>query len=59
MGSGLPENFTAYVDDVRIGFGGTNPIAYSADVQVTPIPSVAAAAPFLFGLLGLGRRSRR
>jgi hypothetical protein len=26
---------------------------------VTPIPSVAAAAPFLFGLLGLRRRSRR
>lgn len=46
FGSGLPEGFEAYIDDIRVGFGGATPVSYSANVAVPE--------PTSLGLLGLG-----
>ena len=54
MGSGLPNNFEAYVDDLRIGFAGG--ASYTANIAVpepTTLTVLGAASA-----MGLRRRRR-
>jgi hypothetical protein len=56
LGSGLPDNATAYIDDIQIGFAGGE--SYSANIAV-PEPTGVALIGLGAGALLLRRRGRR
>jgi hypothetical protein len=55
LGSGLPNNFTAYVDDLKVGFSGGD--SYAANIAV-PEPGTLGLLAVAGGALLAGRRRR-
>lgn len=60
LGSGWDGTFTGAVDNIRIGFTGSDPTTYNFEVQ-SPVPEPTSLALFGAGLAGVlfGQRRRR